>query len=203
MTDRENIDEIVKSSPDYLGFIFYRGSKRYVGSNPDKSLFRIIPASVVKAGVFVNEDPAIVNKITERYNLDIVQLHGREPADYCNLLKNNGLTVMKAFEVNDNFDFTTLEQYSEACEYYLFDTKTGKGGGSGEKFNWDKLKEYKMDKPFFLSGGICPDDAEAIMQLKYRQLFGVDINSCFEVVPGIKDKELVRKFIGEIKHYGI
>ncbi len=199
MTDRENIDEIVKTSPDYLGFIFYQGSKRYVGKHPDMSIFRSISASVMKTGVFVNEEPDIVNKITEDYALDLVQLHGHESEDYCNLLYNRGLKIIKAFEVNDDFDFSTLEKYSEACTYFLFDTKTGSGGGSGTKFNWGKLEEYQIDKPFFLSGGICCDDAESIRQIKSRYLYGVDINSCFEISPGIKDKELVRKFIGEIK----
>jgi phosphoribosylanthranilate isomerase len=199
MTDRKNIEEIVESSPDYLGFIFYQGSKRYVGDFPDKSLFRNIPSPVMKAGVFVNEEPEIVNKITEDYELDLVQLHGHESVDYCNLLHNRGIKIIKAFEVNDAFDFSALEKYSEVCTYFLFDTKTGSGGGSGTKFNWGKLEEYQIDKPFFLSGGICHGDAQAIRQIKTRYLYGVDINSCFEVTPGIKETELVRKFIGEIK----
>jgi len=200
MVDPVNTAALVKSQPDIIGFIFYPYSKRYVGKTPGKSLFRYIPTSILKAGVFVNEEADVVNKITEDYGLDIVQLHGNESVTYCNSLKNNGLLIIKAFEISDHFDFTELEKYSEACEYFLFDTKTGSGGGSGTKFDWTKLHEYNLDKPFFLSGGIGPGDAQSLRQLRHKQLAGIDINSGFEITPGFKDCELISVFITEVKN---
>ncbi|MEN6352064.1 MAG: phosphoribosylanthranilate isomerase [Bacteroidales bacterium] len=199
MTDPLNTGDIVKKSPDFIGFIFYPGSERYVGKRPDESLFKNIPQGILKTGVFVNEDiPAIIN-MKKRYELDLVQLHGNESAEYCNSLHNAGLAVIKAFGINESFDFTTLEDYTYACEYFLFDTKTGSRGGSGLKFNWDRIGEYKLKKPFFLSGGIGPDDISSLKQLNHKSFFAVDINSRFEVRPGIKDRIKIEKFINAIK----
>jgi phosphoribosylanthranilate isomerase len=198
LVDPVNSREIAKTAPDFIGFIFYPGSKRYVGNTPDGSLFMNIPSVILKTGVFVNEDPAIIIENTRHYGLDLVQLHGNESAEYCNTLHKAGLTIIKAFEISDSFDFVTLNKYSEACEYFLFDTKTGNGGGSGSKFDWTKINEYQLGKPFFLSGGIGPEDASLVKQINHKSFFAVDINSRFEIRPGIKDRDKIGAFINEI-----
>jgi len=177
IVDPVNSGEIAKTAPDFIGFIFYPGSKRYVGKTPDGYLFRNIPSGILKTGVFVNEEPSLIIEITSRYGLDLVQLHGNESAEYCNSLREAGLTIIKAFEISDSFDFMTLNKYSEACEFFLFDAKTGNSGGSGSKFDWTKIDEYHLEKPFFLSGGIGPEDASLVKQIDHKSLFAVDINS--------------------------
>ena len=199
MVDPVNLGEIAGTAPDFIGFIFYPGSKRYVGNSPDVSLFRNIPSGILKTGVFVNQESTLIIEITGRYGLDLVQLHGNESVEYCNSLRKTGLKIIKAFEMSDSFDFMTLNNYSEACEYFLFDTKTGIKGGSGSKFNWTKMDEYQLEKPFFLSGGIGPGDALMVRQINHKSLFAVDINSRFEIRPGIKDRDKIEAFINEIK----
>jgi phosphoribosylanthranilate isomerase len=199
MTDPLNVREIIKTSPDFLGFIFYPGSKRYVGKTPDRSLFRNIPQGIRKTGVFVNEKIPVLIETKKHFGLDLIQLHGNESAEYCISLHDAGLTIIKAFEINDNFKFNTLNRYSEVCDFFLFDAKTGSGAGSGLKFNWERIKEYQSGKSFFLSGGIDPEDVSLVKQLNNENLFAVDINSRFEIRPGIKDGLKIKKFISEIK----
>ena len=199
IVDPVNAMEIAKTSPDFMGFIFYPGSKRYVGNSPERSLFRNIPSEILKAGVFVDEEPAMIIEAVKRYGLNLVQLHGNESAEYCYSLHKDGLTIIKAFEISNSFNFITLNKYSESCEFFLFDTKTGSKGGSGSKFDWTKIYEYHLGKPFFLSGGIGPEDASLVKQVNHKGLFGVDINSKFEIRPGIKDRKKIGAFINEIK----
>lgn len=199
LTDLTNTGEIVKTSPDFVGFNFYPRSKRYVGTNPGNPLFSLVPCSILKTGVFVNEDPRKITATVKKYNLDLVQLHGNESVKYCKHLTDKGLLIIKAFGINESFSFSRLKDYMEVCEYFLFDSKTGQGAGSGLKFNWDKIDEYDLDKPFFLAGGIGPEDVTLIKQLNHISLFAVDINSCFEVSPGIKDVKKTKEFIDEIK----
>jgi phosphoribosylanthranilate isomerase len=199
LTDPVNTEEIAGTSPDYMGFIFYPGSKRYVGNKPDPSLFSNISEGIQKTGVFVNEEPSRIIETVDIYRLDLVQLHGDESAGYCNILKESGLIIIKAFEISNNLRFMTLDQYMDVCEYFLFDTKTGSQGGSGVKFDWNKINEYKFNKPFFLGGGIGPEDTSVIKKINHKNLFAVDINSRFELRPGIKDSSKVKEFIDEIK----
>jgi len=199
MVDKDNTGLIAKTLPDFIGFIFYPGSKRYVGKTPDRSLFNNIPSGILKTGVFVNGEPSLIVETTKSYGLDLVQLHGDESAKYCKSLQKAGITIIKAFGISNSFDFTTLEKYVEVCEYFLFDSKTGNGGGSGSKFDWAKMEEYHLGKSFFLSGGIGPEDAASIRQIKHKSLFAIDINSRFEIRPGLKDKNMIETFINEIK----
>jgi len=199
LTDPVNVEEIARTAPDFMGFIFYPGSKRYVGNRPSNSLFHKIPSGIPKTGVFVNEEPSIIFEAMNLYRLDLLQLHGNESSEYCNSLKYRGLIIIKAFKINSSFSFEALEQYMEVCDYFLFDTKTGSHGGSGLKFDWKKINEYHLSKPFFLGGGIGPEDASLIKQINHKYLFAVDINSRFEIRPGIKDSKKVKEFIDEIK----
>ena len=199
LTDPANTKEIAAISPDFIGYIFYPGSKRFVGNKPADSLFRNISADILKTGVFVNEYPSIIIKTMKNYGLHLVQLHGNEPPEHCNSLKEEGLKVIKAFGISNTFNFKTLEQYLEVCDYFLFDAKTEFKGGSGLKFDWNILNDYNLSKPFFLGGGIRPEDSLHIRKLNHEKLFAVDINSCFEISPGIKDLKKVKDFINEIK----
>jgi phosphoribosylanthranilate isomerase len=199
MTDPVNAGMISELKVDYMGFIFYPGSKRYVGENPDESLFRATPKYILRTGVFVDEGLHLLIDYALRYQLDLIQLHGNETPEYCRSLYSNGLKIIKAFRADHDFDFHITDEYLDYCDFFLFDTDTEHGGGSGIKFDWGKLDEYHSGKPFFLSGGICPGDAESILRLGHRDLFAVDINSCFEIRPGFKDVDKVNSFIKDIK----
>jgi phosphoribosylanthranilate isomerase len=196
--DISNSREVADTGPDFMGFIFYPGSKRFVGDNPEFLLDKFHP-NIRKVAVFVNENKDKVIEISKRYAFDLVQLHGNESVDYCHSLKLSGIKTIKAFGVSVRFDFQLLEPYLQSCDYFLFDTQTKSHGGSGIKFNWDELAGYKLEKPFFLSGGIGPEDSDAIRGFKHPALYAIDINSRFEVEPGVKDVNQVKAFIKNIK----
>ena len=199
LTDPGNVKEIAATNPDFMGFIFYPGSLRYIGDKPADSLFRSVPSHIMKIGVFVNEGITVITNSVKLFGLDLIQLHGNEPAEYCEYLKNEGLTIIKAFGIKNESDFKIPELYMNVCDYFLFDTMTAGYGGSGNKFDWTGINKYLLDKPFFLGGGIGTEDAPLIKQLNHPQLFAVDINSRFETMPGIKEPKKVKDFINEIK----
>jgi phosphoribosylanthranilate isomerase len=199
MCDPLNVKEIAETKPDYIGFIFFCGSPRYVGEEPEMALFNNVSPGIKKTGVFLNEDNYKILDVSMATGLDMIQLHGNESPESCLQLKTSGLLISKAFNIGMNFRFENLIPYMPVCDYFLFDTKSEKPGGSGRKFNWEKLKEYTLDKPFFLSGGIGPEDAGVIKAIENRGFFGVDVNSRFENTPGIKDITLVKTFIKSLK----
>jgi phosphoribosylanthranilate isomerase len=186
--------------PDFMGFIFYPQSPRYVGEKPDPGLFRKESAAIKTTGVFVNESNKKILDISVSTCLDSIQLHGNESAETCSVLGSTGLIIIKAFNVGQGFDFGSLNSYKRVCNYFLFDTRSDKPGGSSKKFDWRILEEYKLDKPFFLSGGIGPDDSDALMPLINNGLFAVDINSRFESSSGIKDVGKIKTFVKAIKN---
>lgn len=200
MNDPLNVKAIAEAKPDFMGFIFFSGSPRYVGAAPDMALFHNVPSGIKRIGVFLNEVNYKILEISLNTGLDMIQLHGEESPESCSQLQSSGLSIIKSFNIDNNFCFEIMKRYLPCCDYFLFDTKSEKQGGSGIKFNWEKLEEYSMDKPFFLSGGIGPEDAGLIKSIENRGLFAVDINSCFETSPGIKDIALVKTFIEEIKN---
>lgn len=199
MRDPENISGVIADMPDFIGFIFYPKSSRFVGFEPSTEVLAVVPKSIKKVGVFVDETPEKVMEICQNWNLDVVQLHGQETPEYCQQIQSFGIAVFKAFSLDEEFDFEKLKAYTGVCDYFLFDTKGHLPGGTGQKFRWQLLKNYRGDVPFFLSGGIEQDDFEAIKQFSHPQLFGIDINSGFEISPALKDVEKVRKFISEIR----
>jgi len=197
MRDAENISELIKLKPDYIGFIFYGKSKRFVANFPDVK----IPSEIKKVGVFVNESIDDVIKIVEENNLEAIQLHGNESPEYCNELRHsklvsesNQIEILKAFSVNDDFDFSKTEEYQNVCDYLLFDTKGKDYGGNGVKFNWQVLENYKGNTPFLLSGGISKVDASEIKKISHKAFAGVDINSGFEIEPALKNIANIKEF---------
>ena len=201
MRDPENITGIVEAAPDFLGFIFYPKSKRYVGENPALATFGQIPNSILKAGVFVNENQENVIDTCKTFGLEIAQLHGPESPEYCKQVQQAGIIVFKAFSIDDSFDFETVKPYTNVVDYFLFDTKGKLPGGTGQKFDWGILSEYELDVPFFLSGGIAPDDLNSIKEFKHSALYGIDLNSGFEIEPAMKDVAKVKSFVQEMRNY--
>ena len=190
----ENIQAVSALKPDFMGFIFYPKSPRYAEPLDIKTL-EALPPTIKKIGVFVNEDIENILTIAYKYKLDGLQLHGTELVDMCRKLKKLGYLVIKAFPIAEAYNFKVTKAYEGVCDYFLFDTKTDAYGGSGVKFNWQILKEYKGETPFFLSGGIAVDDAEAIRKIEHPQFAGIDLNSKFELKPGLKNISLLKEFI--------
>lgn len=199
MRDPDNIKEVTTLQPDLLGLIFYPQSPRYIGKNPEDTLFREIPSGISKTGVFVNSEPESVLLQSKKAGLQYIQLHGEESPTECRVLAFQELQVIKAFRVDASFQFELLKQYAPFCRFFLFDTATSAFGGSGKKFDWNLLNRYEGPVPFFLSGGIGPEDAEKLTKFSHPFLAGIDINSRFETSPGIKDITMLKKFITSIR----
>ena len=199
MRDPENISRICQAKPDYMGFIFFSGSSRYIGEDPDPSVFDNVSAGILKVGVFVNETPKKIISLQKKYHLDIIQLHGKESVEECKELRENNIKVIKVFSVGEDFDFNSLKKYETFVDYFLFDTKGKFYGGNGKKFNWSVLNNYKGPVPFFLSGGIGPSDAAEINKFNHTFCFAVDVNSGFEIKPSFKDSKKVAAFIQTVR----
>lgn len=188
MKEPENIRQVAALKPDYMGFICYDKTPRFIGDLATEAL----PDDLKKVGVFVNEDLDRVKELIGKYHFDVIQLHGSETPAYCEALK--GLVeVWKAFGIDDRFDFDMLKPYEGKVDYFLFDTKTVIPGGSGQTFDWTKLNEYQLAIPFFLSGGLSLENIEQVLQIRHPMFFGVDLNSRFETAPGVKDIEKLNK----------
>ncbi|GAB1415327.1 phosphoribosylanthranilate isomerase [Paludibacter sp.] len=197
MRNKDNIIQILSLKPDFIGFIFYEKSPRFVNSLHDFSEIQF-DSKVKKTGVFVNANEHEIMQKVKMFDLQAVQLHGNESPSLCKSLKTSGMIVIKAIQIYSLEDFKDIDAYSEHIDYFLFDTKTKLYGGSGEKFDWSVLKEYKLKTPFFLSGGIDIDDTESIKQVNHPKLIGIDLNSKFELSSGIKDYNKLQKFIKQI-----
>lgn len=191
-----NIASVAALQPDYLGFIFYEQSPRFI-SDVSAELIKYVPSQIKTVGVFVNEELGIVKKKVNLYQLKAVQLHGNESVEYCEALKTHfeNLEVIKAFGVDEDFDFSVLTEYQSNVDFFLFDTKTKAHGGSGKTFDWKILEDYKLNKPYFLSGGIYLDHAASIKKIEDERLYALDINSRFEIEPGVKDVDKVKAFM--------
>lgn len=195
----ENINEIAALHPDFMGFIFYPKSPRFAESL-DVLALKALPSTIKKIGVFVNENLENILTIAYKYKLDGVQLHGTELVEMCKELKSAGYLVIKAFPIAEAYNFKVTKDYEGTCDYFLFDTKTDAYGGSGVKFNWSMLDEYTGETPFLLSGGIAADDVTTIKKIEHPRFAGIDLNSKFEIKPGIKDELKLRSFINELKN---
>jgi phosphoribosylanthranilate isomerase len=214
---KHNTAKVAALQPDYLGFIFYDKSSRHFDDKIPE-----IEASTKKVGVFVNATLNEVISKVKQHQLNAVQLHGNESPEYCKELKMychserseesqskipsfSGITeIIKVFSIKDDFDFSVLSNYEDACDYFLFDTKGKLPGGNGYTFNWEILKDYPSTKPYFLSGGIGMDSVEKIKEFKKslasKYCFALDINSKFEIEPGLKNISALEEFKNKICH---
>ena len=184
----------------YIGFIFYPSSKRYVLNHlslTDLHDFKTTKAK--KVGVFVNESLETLLNIVKAAGLDMVQLHGDEDVAYCAKV-NEVVSVIKVFRVGALVP--NMNGFDQVVDYFLFDTDSALYGGTGQHFNWEIIKNQTMTKPYFLSGGIGPNDIKGleVMQVTKagKQLLAVDLNSQFEISPGNKDLEKIKIFIDAI-----
>lgn len=196
-TQNYNIEGVAGLEPDYMGFIFYNGSPRDVSDTIQLLNLLLIPSSIERVAVFVNEDLEKLTQICTKYNFSTVQLHGDESPEYCEKLRNK-FKVIKAFRVSNLFP-NMVDNYQSCCDYYLFDTAGKTYGGTGEAFNHKVVLDNHIDKPFFLSGGISPNDAKYLRTIQQPNFHGIDINSKFETSPGIKNLSSLNQFINNIR----
>lgn len=194
MKYQDNIEHVAALQPDYLGFIFYKQSAR----NFDLEYIPKISKSIKKVGVFVDASLDFIQEKIEKHNLNAIQLHGTESPEFCDALKNKNIEIIKVFSIKDEFNFEILKPYENVVDYFLFDTKGKLPGGNGYTFNWDVLMDYPSNKPFFLSGGIGIDEVEKIKAFKNSEAskycYALDVNSKFEIEPGLKNIELLKEF---------
>ncbi len=232
MKFQDNIEAVAALQSDYLGFIFYEKSTRFFDGEIPK-----LPQHIKKVGVFVNASLDYIIRKVNKYDLQAVQLHGKESPEFCVELKRHyeecqfersreqndvvishketdchnfsqksrndkAIEIIKVFSIKNDFDFKVLESYEDVCDYYLFDTKGKLPGGNGYTFNWEVLKNYPSTKPYFLSGGIGLDEVESILSFLRRQeskyCYVIDVNSKFEIEPGLKEIEQLKEFITKI-----
>lgn len=190
----ENIIEVKKLMPDYMGFIFYRSSPRFVGEGFNIPGGR--PGPAARVGIFVNEEPKNILHIARQHQLTHIQLHGNEPPVSCSDLRNQGYRIIKAFGVHPDFEFKSLQAYADAVDFFLFDTRSEKYGGSGKIFDWTLMDNYQLSVPFFLSGGISAEILKAKKIPAHPMLHALDVNSGVEDRPGwknvVKIKELIQ-----------
>ncbi len=181
----------VEEFADYVGFIFYQHSQRFVESTP-------VVSKAKKVGVFVNATLDEVRQSIAKHSLDVVQLHGNETPEFCQELKAN-VEIIKAFGVQPDFSFSETKAFEAKVDFFLFDTKTPGYGGSGKQFDWSLLSNYQGETPFLLSGGLHPNALEEIQNLRHPKMMGLDLNSGFEIAPANKDVDLLRTFILQLK----
>ena len=194
MREPHNISQLLELRPDFMGFIFYGKSPRNAEGVLNKELLKEFPETTKKVGVFVNSPIQAVKEKVREYKLDYVQLHGDESVEYVGELFAIGIKVIKVFSVGEKFDFSQLKPYKGLVDFFLFDTKGKERGGNGKVFNWEVLNDYPYDVPYFLSGGIDLENVKDIVNLKV-QPYAIDVNSRFELEPGLKDIERLKMLV--------
>lgn len=197
----EDIASVASSGADYIGLIFYPGSSRYAAGIADPTLMEMISRTypkVKRVGVFVDADADEVRITAEKFHLNALQFHGEESPEYCSQFAND-YTVIKAFAIAEQADFEKCEAYERVCQLFLFDTAGPLYGGNGFSWDWTMLVHYSGNVPFLVSGGIGQSDVLKVGQIRHPQFAGIDINSGFEVYPGVKNTEAVKLFVRIIK----
>lgn len=199
ITSFEQMVELQNLGVDYIGLIFYEGSRRFVGDKLLAQQTDVRDLEMAKVGVFVNASIATIDQAINDYGLSAVQLHGDETPEFCASLMRK-ISVIKAFRIDNDTNIDALvEPYHNSCNYYLFDTASASYGGSGRQFDWKVLDKAIISKLFFLSGGIGPEDATRLSGFYHSFLYAIDVNSRFEIEPGVKDIEKIETFIAELK----
>jgi phosphoribosylanthranilate isomerase len=203
ITQFKQLQQLDALNIDYAGLIFYKDSPRYMGDKLSGKQVKEADFDIKKVGVFVNPGYSELLDAIDEYGLDIVQLHGNETPEMCEELSAE-VEVIKAFRIAGDESINIDEMvmpYDAACDFYLFDTAGLKEsfGGTGQQFDWKILKKAKIEKPFFLSGGIGPDDVQKVRSFRHPDFFAIDINSKFETTPGVKDMAAILKFLQGFK----
>lgn len=202
MREPENIRAVDALGIDWMGFIFYPKSLRFVDRRPEH-----LPFHAKRVGVFVNASTDEIFRRVGEFGLDIVQLHGEETPEQCAVLKAEGLQVIKVLSVNKEFNSSFPERsegflhsslYKGVVDYFLFDTACVGYGGSGKCFDWSVLQHYDGNTPFLLSGGIRPDSLGEVLAFRHSMFAGIDLNSGFELSPGVKDVEALKTFTNAV-----
>lgn len=196
MRDAQNIREVeAVVRPQMMGFICWEQSRRYVSSVP-----AYLPTRCIRTGVFVNPSMSHLRQKINSLRLQRIQLHGDESPEYCQrIIQQTGLPITKSLSIRQVEDIEQYRQYEGICDLLLFDTKCKTRGGSGEQFDWDILTHYKGSVPFLLAGGIGPRDAERLREFRHPMFLGIDVNSRFELSPGVKDVLLLREFSASLQ----
>ena len=195
ITEQQNMQSVLELPIDYVGHIFYQKSKRFLA----QPIPQQIPQNIKKTGVFVNSTLQEIKTTIQNHQLNAIQLHGEESIDLVKSLKNENLEIIKVFGIDDQFDWQTISPFLDVVDYLLFDTKSKDFGGTGITFNWEKLQDYPFDKPYFLSGGISLDNIYEAACFQDKRCIGLDLNSKFEIEPGLKDIEKLKKALKIIK----
>lgn len=196
MRDAENIRQVEQTGADWMGFIDYERSPRYLAGIPD-----YLPESISKVGVFVQASLPHIQERIAAWRLDFVQLHGQESPAFCRQLRQTGVKVIKAFSLRGPEDLQVTDDYLRDCDYFLFDTPCASYGGSGKTFDWALLTHYQGPVPFLLSGGLKPNSLTALSTFHHPRWIGIDLNSGFEQAPGLKDVHALSAFISAFKHH--
>jgi phosphoribosylanthranilate isomerase len=199
MREASSLATVAALQPDFLGFIFYPKSSRYVGQEVSTTSLENLPPSIKRVGVFVNETTANIRQRVLEFKLNAVQLHGDETPEQCQELRAPGLLIIKAFALGSEFDFKTLLPYVPHCDYFLFDTKGEQPGGNGLTFDWQLLRDYSLPTPYFLAGGLDLAHVKTLRNLQLPGLFAVDLNSRFEVGPGEKDPIRLQQMFQQLR----
>ena len=199
MKYQANIKALAALEPDFMGFIFYPPSKRFIGVEFEKQDIEHLNPAIKRTAVFVNAQFHEIVEFANLYRIKTLQLHGAESPELCEQLKQKGFSIIKAFGVDENFNFDVLLNYENHIDFFLFDTKTSEYGGSGLSFNWDILQKYQIEKPFLLSGGLSLENLAEVLKIENKHFYGVDLNSKFEIEPGFKDIEKLEKAFELIK----
>ncbi len=197
----EQLGQLDAMGVNYAGMIFYSQSTRNVYNKLFAWDVKPLQLSLKKVGVFVNSDDEYIMSQVEAYGLDLVQLHGDETPGFCKAISEH-IAVTKAFRITQrneqNIDWM-IKPYEEYCDYYLFDTNRKNAyGGTGEKFDWKILNEHRINKPFFLSGGIGLKDVGKLKEFAHPFFYAVDVNSHVEISPGLKDIKSINTFVEEL-----
>ena len=203
ITQFKQLQQLEALNIDFAGLIFYKDSPRYMGDKITGKQIKDADFDIKKVGVFVDPGYSELLDAIDEYGLDIVQLHGNETPEMCEELSAE-VEVIKAFRISSDKSIDIDEMvadYDAVCDYYLFDTAGLKEsfGGTGQQFDWSILKKAKIEKPFFLSGGIGPDDAAKVKAFSHPDFFAIDVNSKFELSPGLKDMASILKFLQAFK----
>ena len=195
IADAANYEALTKAEPDMLGFIYHPSSPRYVGETPSRI------GKAKRVGVFVNLKEEMVQRTIVEDDLDVVQLHGIESTELCDSIRESGVLVYKALAVGAALPVDQIDLYERYVDGFVLDTAGRFPGGNGVRFNWELLQEWPSEVPFLLSGGIGPEDAAAVLETYQRNsgMIGVDVNSRFEVRPGLKNVGAVEEFIKQLK----